>query len=77
MPARAVLHVTANGSAPASGLSNSAPATTNAAGLSTSSSLSPGILALIGIGVAAVAVSLVGLATWGVARAPRAQKVRR
>lgn len=79
MPARAVLHVQVSGSAAGSSLGNSVPATTNAAGLSTSSSLSGGILALIGIGVAAVAVSLVGLATWGVSRsrAPRAQKVSR
>lgn len=79
MPARAVLHVQVSGSSAGSSLGNSVPATTNAAGLSTSSSLSGGILALIGIGVAAVAVSLVGLATWGVSRsrAPRAQKVSR
>lgn len=79
MPARGVLHVQVSGSAAGSSLGNSVPATTNAAGLSTSSSLSGGILALIGIGVAAVAVSLVGLATWGVSRsrAPRAQKVSR
>ena len=77
MPARAVLHVQVSGSAAGSSLGNSGPATTNTAGLSTSSSLSGGILALIGIGVAASAVSLVGLATWGVARSPRAQKVSR
>lgn len=77
MPARAVMHVSANGStAPQS--SGSAPvSTSNTAGLSTSSALSPGILALIGVGVAAVAVSLVGLATWGVARSPRPEKVSR
>lgn len=77
MPARAVMHVSANGStAPQS--SGSAPvSTSNSAGLSTSSALSPGILALIGVGVAAVAVSLVGLATWGMARSPRPEKVSR
>ena len=77
MPARAVLHVQVSGSSGGSTLGNTVPATTNTAGLSTSSSLSPGLLALIGIGVAAVAVSLVGLATWGVARSPRASKVTR
>ena len=77
MPARSVLHVQVSGSSAGSGLSNSVPATTNSAGLSSSSSLSPGLLALIAIGVAAVAVSLVGLSTWGVARSPRAEKVSR
>lgn len=75
MPARAVMHVSANGStAPQS--SGSAPvSTSNTAGLSTSSAFSPGILALIAVGVAAVAMSLVGLATWGMARSPRPEKV--
>lgn len=77
MPARAVLHVQVSGSSGGSTLGTTVPATTNTAGLTTSSSLSPGLLALIGIGVAAVAVSLVGLATWGVARSPRASKVTR
>ena len=77
MPARAVLHVQVSGSSGGSTLGNTVPATTNTAGLSTSSSLSPGLLALIVIGVAAIAVSLVGLATWGVARSPRASKVSR
>jgi hypothetical protein len=78
MPARAVLHVTVNGSTPANSSSAAGSTTSNTAGLATSSALSPGILALIGIGVAAVAISLVGLATWGVARvSPRAQKVGR
>lgn len=77
MPARGVLHVQVSGSSGGSSLGNTVPATTNTAGLSTSSSLSPGLLALIGIGVAAIAVSLVGLATWGVARSPRASKVTR
>ena len=77
MPARAVLHVQVSGSSGGASLGNTVPATTNTAGLSTSSSLSPGLLALIGIGVAAIAVSLVGLATWGVARSPRASKVTR
>lgn len=77
MPARAVLHVQVAGSSGGTTLGNSVPATTNTAGLLSSSSLSPGLLALIGIGVAAVAVSLVGLATWGVARSPRASKVTR
>ncbi|MGH7686340.1 MAG: hypothetical protein ACREN2_05945 [Candidatus Dormibacteria bacterium] len=77
MPARAVMHVSANGST-GSQSSGSAPvSTSNTAGLSTSSALSPGILALIGVGVAAVAVSLVGLATWGMARSPRPEKVSR
>lgn len=78
MPARAVLHVAVNGSAPANSSGSAAASSSNTAGLATSSSLSPGILALIGIGVAAVAISLVGLATWGVGRvSPRAQKVSR
>ena len=79
MPARAVLHVQVSGSGAGTSLGNSVPATTNTGGLSTSSSFSPGLLALIGLGVAAVAVSLVGLSTWGVSRsrAPRAQKVSR
>lgn len=79
MPARAVLHVQVSGSGAGTSLGNSVPATTNAAGLSTSSGLSGGLLALIGVGVAAVALSLVGLATWGVSRSrsPRASKVSR
>ena len=77
MPARSVLHVQVSGSSGGSTLGNTVPATANTAGLSTSSALSPGLLALIGIGVAAIAVSLVGLATWGVARSPRASKVTR
>lgn len=77
MPARAVLHVQVSGSSGGSTLGNTVPATTNTPGLSTSSALSPGLLALIGIGVAAVMVSLVGLSTWGAARSPRASKVTR
>lgn len=78
MPARAVLHVSVNGSAPANSSGSAAAASSNTAGLATSSALSPGILALIAIGVAAVAVSLVGLAIWGVERvSPRAQRVGR
>lgn len=79
MPARAVLHVQVSGSGAGTTLGNPVPATTNTAGLSTSSGLSGGLLALIGVGVAAVALSLVGLATWGVSRSrsPRASKVSR
>ena len=78
MPARTVLHVTVNGSAPANSSGSAAASSSNTAGLATSSALSPGILALIAIGVAAVAVSLVGLAIWGVERvSPRAQKAGR
>lgn len=77
MPARAVLHVQVSGSAAGTTLGNTVPATSNTGGLSTSSALSPGLLALIGIGVAAIMVSLVGLSTWGASRSPRAQKVTR
>lgn len=78
MPARAVLHVSVNGSAPASSSGSTAAGSSNTAGLETASSMSPGILALIAIGVAAVAISLAGLAVWGVERrAAGAQRVSR
>jgi hypothetical protein len=79
MPARAVLHVSVNGSAPASNSGPAAAGSSNSAGLATAPGMSPGILALIAIGVAAVAISLAGLAVWGVERASsaRAQRVSR
>lgn len=77
MPARAILHVSVNGSAPAASSGSTAVSSSNSAGLTSAAGLSTGILALIGVGVAAVAISLVGLAVWGVERrgAARAQRV--
>lgn len=77
MPARAVLHVSANGAAPAANSGATAAGSSNSAGLTTEAGLSTGLLALIAIGVAAVAISLVGLAVWGAERraSPGAQKV--